>query len=197
MHRRAFLTALGAGALVAGCGGGGEDEEQTDQRTEAERLPGAPDDAATVQYALTIEHVEAELYRRALETDFFRRDERDLLEAFGEHEAEHVDALTAALRDLGGKPEAPPKVTFQLNGREAVLATAARLENLGAAAYLGQIGRIRNRRLLNTVLAIHSVEARHATTLNMLLGKPPTPTGAFAKPENMATVQRVADLFVA
>ena len=196
MDRRAFLTALGAGALIAGCGGS-DDEEQPDQRTDAERLPGAPDDVATVQYALSLEHVEAELYRRALETDLFKGDERDLLEAFAEHEAEHVDALTAALRDLKGKPQPPPKVTFEPKDRETVLATAARLENLGAAAYLGQIGRIRNRRLLNTVLAIHTVEARHATSLNMLLGKPPTPNGAFARPETMATVLRVSELYVA
>jgi rubrerythrin len=199
VRRRAFLATVGAGAVAAGCGGGGDDdtEDEREDRGDEPRLPGAPDDAATVRFALRLEHVEAELYRRAVETDFFKRSERDLLRAFGEQEAEHVDALTEALRKLGAKAEAPPDVRLPLTGRQAILEAAVRLENLGAAAYLGQVGRIRDRELLATALSIHSVEARHAATLNLLLGKPVTPDGAFARPENMATVLRVAEGFVA
>ena len=59
---------------------------------------------------------------------------------------------------------------------------AATVENLGAAAYLGQAGNIQSKEILAAALAIHTVEARHAATLNTLLKLSPTPDGAFAKP---------------
>ena len=43
---------------------------------------------------------------------------------------------------------------------------AATVENLGAAAYLGQAGNIKSKEILAAALAIHTIEARHAATLN-------------------------------
>lgn len=77
----------------------------------------------------------------------------------------------------------------------ASLAGAA--ENLGAAAYLGQAGNIHSKEILAAALAIHTVEARHAATLNTLLKKSPTPDGAFAKPMPMAQVLAVVKPFIA
>jgi len=199
VHRRAFLAAAGSLAL-AGCGGGSSDQKTTATTTAGgatEGLPGEPDDAATLRYALTLEHVEADLYRQAAATDFFKGSERELIRTFAEQETAHVDALTEALRKAGGRPEPAPETKLPLSDRQTVLATALRLENLGAAAYLGQLARIADRDILATLVSIHSVEARHAATLSLMLGKPVTPTGAFAKPENMATVLRVADLYTA
>jgi hypothetical protein len=62
---------------------------------------------------------------------------------------------------------------------------AATVENLGAAAYLGQAGNLKSEQILAAVLAIHTVEARHAATLNTLVKLSPTPDGAFAKPISM------------
>ncbi|MDQ6731263.1 MAG: ferritin-like domain-containing protein [Actinomycetota bacterium] len=59
---------------------------------------------------------------------------------------------------------------------------AAGVKNLGAAAYLGQAQHIQSEEVLAAALAIHSIEAHHAATLNPLLHKSPTPTGAFATP---------------
>ena len=56
-----------------------------------------------------------------------------------------------------------------------MLRLAATIENGGAAAYLGQANRIRDKEVLAAALSIHSVEARHAATLNGLVGLPPTP----------------------
>ena len=58
---------------------------------------------------------------------------------------------------------------------------AATVENLGASAYLGQAGNIKSKEILAAALAIHTVEARHAATLNSLLKMTPTPDGAFAQ----------------
>jgi rubrerythrin len=69
-----------------------------------------------------------------------------------------------------------------------VLKTAAEVENLGAAAYLGQAAAIEDRGVLEAALSIHSVEGRHAAALNSLLGQTITPDGPFATP---ATAEEV------
>ena len=43
---------------------------------------------------------------------------------------------------------------------------AAAVENLGASAYLGQAPNIQSKEILAAALAIHTIEARHAATLN-------------------------------
>ncbi|HEX2126802.1 MAG TPA: ferritin-like domain-containing protein, partial [Thermoleophilaceae bacterium] len=65
---------------------------------------------------------------------------------------------------------------------------AAEVENLGAAAYLGQAPRIKSKDVLAAALSIHSVEARHAAALNRVVGKTIVPDGAFAKPASMDEV---------
>lgn len=82
-------------------------------------------------------------------------------------------------------------------GPEKILATAASVEDLGAAAYLGQAGRITSPEVLAAALSIHSVEARHAAALNTLVSEPVTPDGAFAKPAAMAEVLKAVKPFIA
>ena len=59
-----------------------------------------------------------------------------------DNEQEHVDALTATVEKLGGKPKRPEDQLRRgdRGRRQMVLETAATVENLGAAAYLGQAG---------------------------------------------------------
>jgi rubrerythrin len=190
-----------AGATaVAGCGGGGGSTTPRTVPTTAGRasdVPGAPDDKATIAYALRLEQVQADLYRQAADTGFFKGRELDLIRTFGSEEDEHVSTLTQALQEANVRPATAPQTKLPLGTRDSVLGTALRLENLTAAAYLGQMGRIRDTGVFATLLSIHSVEARHAATLDLMLDKPVTPTGAFARPENMATVLRVLDLYLA
>ena len=74
---------------------------------------------------------------------------------------------------------------------------AASVENLGAAAYLGQAPRIKSKEVLAAALSIHSIEARHAATINLVLKKSPTPTGAFATPVTMSQVLAAVKPFIA
>jgi hypothetical protein len=62
------------------------------------------------------------------------------------------------------------------------------VEWLVASACLGQLRAIDTRLLLDAVLAIHTVDARHASALNELVGLDPTPDGAMAEPADAATV---------
>jgi rubrerythrin len=110
---------------------------------------------------------------------------------------------------LGGKPVQAPKTRFEetlAKGLKETLETAATVENLGAAAYLGQAGSIKSKEVLAAALAIHTVEARHAAALNRLVGRDFTgegdlsgsiPNGAFAKPMDMKAVNAAVKPFLA
>jgi rubrerythrin len=181
---------VGAGTLLGACGHDNKPQAHGDEQSRAS-------DVRIVNYALTLEYLESELYRKALDTGFFVAQERELLKRFGDHEQRHLEALTAAVGKLGGRTEAEPRPNFPLTDRISILKALQRLENLGAAAYLGQLGRIRDREIRQAALSIHSVEARHAATFNTILGKDITPTGAFAQPASMEEVLPVAQLFIA
>ena len=104
--------------------------------------------------------------------------------------------MTGLVKKLGGKPAPKPKTEFPLKSAKSVLELAATVENLGAAAYLGQAPNIKSPAVLAAALSIHSVEGRHAAALNTLLGKSITPDGAFAKPADAKTVLKSVEPFI-
>jgi rubrerythrin len=198
--RKRFLRMMGgAGAasafaiFMAACGGDDDDESSsTAGMKKDKKKPAAGGDLAIVQYALTLEHLETDFYNAVINSDV-KPPSRALARTIvmiRDNEQEHVDALTATVEKLGGKPERP-KTNFDAvieGGANKILETAAVVENLGAAAYLGQAGRIHSKEILAAALAIHSVEGRHAAALNTVVGKTIVPDGAFAKPASMDEV---------
>ena len=138
-------------------------------------------DIGIVNYALTLEYLEAAFYADVIKSGLFRGQDLALIKEIGRNEQEHVTALTAAVKQAGAQPAPKPKTKFPLDSAESVLELAATVENLGAAAYLGQAAAIKDKAILASALAIHSVEGRHAAALNVLTGKPATDT-AFAEP---------------
>ena len=179
------ICAAVACLLLAACG---EDEEKNESGKE-KKAGGR--DLEIVQYALTLEYLEVDFYNAVIDAGVIK--DRKLAETaklIRDNEQEHVDALTSTVKQLGGKPKRP-KTTFDkviAGGPDMVLQTAATVENLGAAAYLGQAGRIQSKQILASALAIHTVEGRHAAALNTVVGKTIVPDGAFAKPASMAEV---------
>jgi rubrerythrin len=195
--RKRFLTMVGgagaAGALamvMAACGDDGEDESSAAASSE-EKQSGGGVDLEIVNYALTLEYLEVDFYDAVIKAGVLSdKAVADAAKRIGDNEQEHVDALLATAKKLG-KPAARPKTDFKAvidGGEKMVLETAAEVENLGAAAYLGQAGRIQSKEILAAALAIHSVEARHAAALNKIVGKSIVPDGAFAKPASMEEV---------
>lgn len=187
----AFLAACGSNSgttttTSAQSGGGGSSE--TEQFGKG--------DIGILNYALTLEYLETAFYADVIKSGLFKGAELATIKKFGEEEAEHVSALTAAVKQLGGKPAPEPKTEFPLKSAKSVLELAGTVENLGAAAYLGQAGNIESPEVLASALAIHSVEGRHASALNTLLGLSITPDGAFAKPADAKTVLKSVEPFI-
>jgi len=145
-------------------------------------------DLGILNYALTLEYLETEFYKKVVAAKMFSGKVGALIEDFSKQEQSHVVALTAAIRSAGGKPAPKPNGTFPITSPSQVANLAYTVENLGASAYLGQAAKIQSKQVLAAALAIHSVEARHAATLGTLVNKSVTPNGAFAVPADIPTV---------
>jgi rubrerythrin len=154
-------------------------------------------DLAILNYALTLEYLETGFYEKVVASGFFTGKVGALIKSFGGEEKTHVEALKGAVEKLGGTPVANPNGKFPITSATQVAELAYTVENLGAAAYLGQAGNIQSPEILATALAIHTVEARHAATLGTLVKKSLTPDGAFAKPADMSTVLAAVKPFLA
>ena len=121
-----------------------------------------------------------------------------LIKDFGGQEATHVEALKGAVsKSWAGRRRRTRTASSRSQAPRQVAELAYTVENLGAAAYLGQAANIQSPEVLATALAIHSVEARHAATLGTLVKKSLTPDGAFAKPADMSTVLAAVKPFLA
>jgi hypothetical protein len=153
-------------------------------------------DIGILNYALTLEYLEAAFYAEVVKSKLFKGETLAVLKKFGAEEAAHVTALTGAVKSLGGKPAPEPRAEFPLKNAKSVTELAGTVENLGAAAYLGQAANIESPEVLANALAIHTVEGRHAAVLNSLLGTSITPDGAFALPADAATVLKSVEPFI-
>jgi hypothetical protein len=197
MHsRKRFLTVAGlsAGALVAGCGGEDDDERAREARVASDR--------EIVRFLLRVERVTGAFWEQvSARNSLAEAGASDLARDIARNEREHVSSLERYARRLAGDAGTPPRTNFAevfAAGSQEVLATGATLANLSAAAHLGQANRIQDRNLLASVLAIHSVDGRHAAATNRLAGRGfalgsgalegALPDGAFAGPMSMRDV---------
>jgi len=161
------------------------------------------EDVDVLNYALTLEYLEATFYTEALggpgttgvpssSATFnrgaitgsgifagfggrIRSGAYDLLIAIREHEVEHVDFLRNALT-----PGAVGPCTFDfssaLGSVDAFISTAQLLENTGVMAYDGAIRYVDNGNFLQAGAEIATVEARHAAYLNLINRDSPFPS---------------------
>ena len=145
-------------------------------------------DVAILNFALTLEYLEAEFYAGARKNaGIFKGDTRNFVDVVAKHEATHVAFLKKALGSAAVK-----KPTFDFKGtnnqnQKTFEATAQLLEDTGVAAYAGQVGNVKTKAILAAAASIHSVEARHAAWMRHLRQIAPAPL-AFDKPLTKAQV---------
>ena len=117
----------------------------------------APSDLDILNYALTLEHLEASFYvqglRRFDAKDFQRlaalRGSGNVLRstvyeyfvAIRDHEVTHVQTLIAVIKQLGGTPVTPCTYNFGYKNIEGFVDVAEALEDTGVMAYDGAIGK--------------------------------------------------------
>jgi hypothetical protein len=204
VSRRKLLAVTGGStalaAFLAACGSDSNSNSTTTTANNGGGKTGTEQfgkgDIGILNYALTLEYLETAFYADVVKSGLFKGSDLATIRKFGSEEAEHVTALTGFVKQMGGMPAPKPKTEFPLKSAKSVLELAATVENLGAAAYLGQAANIKGASVLAAALSIHSVEGRHAAALNTLLGESITPDGAFAKPAGADEVLKSVEPFI-
>lgn len=132
------------------------------------------DDVEVLNYALTLEYLEAEFYRQGNDANLLTGFEFIYLTQVQEDEEFHVDFLVKAIKGVGATPVEAPTVDFgsAFESRESYLKTSHTFENVGVGAYLGAAGFIKDKTILQAAAGIFGVEARHAAVVGNLLGLP-------------------------
>jgi hypothetical protein len=176
MTRSAFIL---RGALAAGAFYGTSSVAPFVSQALAETGGG---DAEILNFALTLEYLEADFYNVKGKSLGLSGEAKKYAKEFGAEESAHVSALTAAIKQLGGKPVAKPTFVFPATSEKSFLALASVLENTGVGAYNGAAPSLQSKQVLASAGSIVQIEARHAAAIDLLIGKSPTPNGGFDKP---------------
>lgn len=136
-----------------------------------------------LNYALTLEYLEAEFYTTALaKTGLIPAAALGAIQTISTHETQHVAFLRSAITAAGGMPVAKPTFDFSagsgsgtgplkdaFNSYQLFLAVAQALEDTGVRAYKGQAPNLLGKGdVLTAALNIHSVEARHASHIRQM-----------------------------
>ncbi len=133
-------------------------------------------DIAILNFALTLEFLEAEFYTEAVQKGRLNGELERFARVVGAHERAHVAFLRKV---LGRKAVSKPRFNFgdTTVNQGKFAETAQTLEDTGVAAYLGQVGRIRTKAVLSGAGSILPVEARHAAWIRDIRGSggPPSP----------------------
>jgi rubrerythrin len=148
----------------------------------------AAGDVGILQFALTLEYLEAAFYNEAAKNGIVKSPHtKAFLKTVVRDENAHVAYLK---KGLGSAAPKAPKFDFgKATKDEATFtATAFVLENTGVHAYLGQAGNIKTPAYLLAAASIVTIEARHAGAIGLILGKPIAPSGSFDTPFSATTI---------
>jgi hypothetical protein len=132
-------------------------------------------DVDIVNFALTLEYLESAFYKEAKSRAKASGELMALINLLADDEKQHVDALTATVKQLGGKPVAEPKFDFPYNDTAGFLKLAQTFEDTGVSAYNGAAPMIKSKEVLGAAGSIVQVEARHAAAIRLQNGEEPAP----------------------
>lgn len=167
-------------------------------------IPGIKGKTKTIQvlnYALTLETLEADLYRQALNLAAGKPLDTPLpedassytlavspgivgprnaalgflyLQQFAAVEAAHRDFLHAAIQSFGGEPVGPNPGGYRApfgSDLGSILSVIRTVEETGVRAYLGAAQFINDFKITQTAASIYSTECRHSAAVNYVLYK--------------------------
>ena len=155
-------------------------------------------DVDILNFALTLEYLEAAFYTQALkQVGDLKGDVKSLATEIRDNENEHVAALEMTIKDLGGRPVKAPGVDFgnAFANQKAFLKLAQTFEDTGVSAYNGAAPAIRSTDVLAAAGSIVQIEARHAAAIRLLRGRPIS-DGGFDKSLEMQAVLDAVQPFV-
>jgi rubrerythrin len=184
--RASFLRKAGLG--VGAVAGGGALLGALPQLALGASVPKS--DIAILNFALTLEYLEAAFYAEAVSKANFSGETKAFADVVAAHEAAHVAFLRKA---LGAKAVKKPKFDFKGTTTDVAKfqATAQALEDTGVAAYLGQAGNIKSKAILKAAGSILPVEARHAAWIRDIRGRGQAPVPAPAAFEGARTKAQI------
>ncbi|MEN0055306.1 MAG: ferritin-like domain-containing protein [Mucilaginibacter sp.] len=143
----------------------------------------APGVIDVLNFALTLEYLESSFYNLATgNTTIIPADTLPYFITIRDDENRHVSFLQSAISTLGGTPITSPNFDFSggsgsmtgpftdvFTNYDTFLKLALTFEDTGVRAYNGQASNlINNKDILTYVLAIHAVEARHASAIRQI-----------------------------
>ena len=155
-------------------------------------------DVEILNFALTLEYLEAAFYTQALKrTKGLSSDVKSLATEIRDNENEHVAALMSTIKDLGGTPVMAPGVDFgnAFANQKSFLKLAQTFEDTGVSAYNGAAPGIESKDVLAAAGSIVQIEARHAAAIR-LLNRKPISDGGFDKALDMQAVLDAVKPFV-
>lgn len=135
-----------------------------------------------LNYALTLEYLEAEFYRLGLAANVVTGQLKMGIQTISKHETAHVQFLRSAITAAGGTPVDMPKFDFSggkgsgdgpfktaFSDPDLFMSVAQTFEDTGVRAYKGRAGELQGTGdVLTAALRIHSVEARHAAYIRIM-----------------------------
>jgi rubrerythrin len=152
-------------------------------------------DVGILNFALTLEYLESSFYEEAKKRAKPTGELKKLVALLAEDETQHVEALAATVKQLGGKPVAEPKFDFPYSDTASFLKLAQTFEDTGVSAYNGAAPAIKSKDVLASAGAIVQVEARHAAAIRLQNGAEPSPE-AFDPSLDEAQVLKAVEPFI-
>ena len=176
-------AALSGGAILSALVPGSAMAASSADRQAPPVKPFGAGDIGVLNYALTLEFLEATFYAEALKNNVAKGDAMmtAFLKETAADEAKHVAFLVKA---LGSKAVKKPTFDFgkAVTDKATFAATSYVLENTGVHAYHGQLTNLKSTANLLYAAEIATVEGRHAGAIGVLTGKGIAPPSGFDSP---------------
>ena len=153
-------------------------------------------DVAILNFALTLEYLEADFYKKAVTLNL-SSEAMALAKEFGDQESQHVTALAGTIKKLGGTPVKSPTFSFPITDEASFLKLAQTLEDTGVGAYNGAAPAIQSKAVLGAAGSIVQIEARHAAAIRLLNKVTPAPAAFDAAIQKAAVLKAVKPLIKA